>query len=123
MKVAVASIDDEIIASHFRQCERFVVVELQGEEIVGTEVRELSPQPHEHHGSNGHDHSDVVGLLADCCAVICGGMGSRIADDLSRYGIEPVVAMDCETPPETAAARFAAGRLRRGLPHACCCEH
>jgi len=117
MKIAVATLDDKTIASHFRQSDRFVVIDLQGESVVGTETREMR-RPEE-----SHDHSDTIQALADCCAVICGGMGGRVAEALSRYGIEPVVALDCDQTPEHAARQFVAGRLQRGTPHACCCEH
>ena len=123
MKIAVATFDDESISSHFRHSDRFAVVEVQGGKVLSTEARELQGhgQPHAH-DSAGHDHSDALGLLADCSVVICGGMGARIAEALSRYGIEPVVALECELTPENAALQFAAGQLRRGNPHGCCCE-
>ncbi len=121
MRIAIASTDDETLCAHFRHSDRFVVYDIQGGQIRDREVRTLDSSRNRSDDSGTHDHGEAIDLLADCCAVICGGMGSRVAADFSRYGIEPVVARDCERSPLETAALFAEGRLPRGSVHACCC--
>lgn len=117
MKVAVAipDADGDIIASHMRSTETFVVFETHAGQIQGREIRRL-PQTAE-----GHDA--FLRLLADCSAVLCGGMGSRVAESFSRYGIEPVVVVDVEQTPQEAVRGFLDGVLQRGAIHGCCCQN
>ncbi len=117
MKIAVAILDSDsdVIASHMRSTEEFAVFEVQAGQIQSKETRRLP------HSAEGHDA--FLRLLADCSAVLCGGMGSRVAESFSRYGIEPVVVVDVEQTPQQAVHGFLSGALRRGEIHGCCCQN
>lgn len=115
MRVAVAIQNGNELAIHFRQAEAFSVYEAQGGKIVREETRALE--------ATEHGHGQVIRLLADCCAVVCGGLGHRAAEEFSQYGIEAVVAADAELPPASLAQQFVDGTLRRGTVHACCGHH
>lgn len=118
MRIAVATPDDETIAAHFRTSDRFAVFDVRDDKLETLGIREYSKAMSEGH----HTHDDALRLLQDCCALICGGLGHRVANDLQQFGIEPVVALDCEMLPQDAARLFANGTLPRGVIHRCCCS-
>jgi predicted Fe-Mo cluster-binding NifX family protein len=119
MRIAVATHDDETISVHFRTSDRYAVFDVVDGRVETLGVREREAREEAGH----HDHDDTVSLLADCGAIICGGIGHRAAADLYRSGIQAVVAAQCETAPGEAARLFAAGTLPQGVIHSCCCGH
>ncbi len=122
MLIAIALDTEGNISQHFRATAAFAICEPAHGGMQLVETRTAAP--HEHHDEHvHHDHQEVTALLADCVALICGGMGGRAAQDLLRHGIDPVVTLDCTLTPLDAALRFTSGRLDRGTIHACCCEH
>jgi predicted Fe-Mo cluster-binding NifX family protein len=119
MRIAVATPDDTTINTHFRTSDRFAVFDAKGDTLESLGIREYNRAVEQ---SAQHSHDDTLRLLQDCCAVICGGMGHRVAQDLQQFGIEPVVALDCDLLPQDAARQFVNGSLERGEIHRCCCE-
>ncbi len=91
MKFAIPMADGKLTA-HFGHCREFAFVEVDGNEIKGTEV--LEPPPHEpgvlpkwlsEHGIN---------------VVIAGGMGVRAQGLLRETGIEVCVGASAIAPEE-----------------------
>jgi predicted Fe-Mo cluster-binding NifX family protein len=74
-----------------------------------------------HHGEHAHGHDAIVEALADCAAVLCGGMGRRAAQDLAASGIQPIT-VGAGVAPEEAVAAFLSGELDSGGGF-CCCGH
>ena len=124
VKVAVASDDGLTIGQHFGRTSYYVVLTLEGGEIVSSDTR---PKPghhtfsaREHHdsrsrGRHGCDagaqprHEAMARVVADCQAVIVGGMGWGAYQGLQACGIQPVVT-DVQDIRE-AILRYARGTL------------
>ena len=76
-----------------------MVFEVEDKQIKTREFRTNRHTPHaqglclgEHqHGAHNHGHDGVVGLLQDCAAVLCGGMGAGAAQALAQQGIQAFV--------------------------------
>lgn len=124
VKVAVASDDGLTIGQHFGRTSYYVVLTLEGGEIVSSETRPkpghhtFSPQ--EHHGSHSRGrhgcdsaaqprHEAMARVVADCQAVISGGMGWGAYEGLQACGIQPVVTDVRDL--RQAVLRYAEGSL------------
>jgi predicted Fe-Mo cluster-binding NifX family protein len=124
VKVAVASDDGVTIGQHFGRTSCYIVLTLEGGEIVSSETR---PKPGHHtfslqehhesrslgrHGCNAGvqpRHEAMARVVADCQAVIAGGMGRGAFEGLRAYGIQPVVTDVQDT--RQAVLRYAQGTL------------
>lgn len=124
VKVAVASDDGLTIGQHFGKTSCYVVLTLEGGAVVSSEIR---PKPghhtfsrQEHHGSHSRGrhgcdagaqpkHEAMARVVADCHAVIAGGMGWGAFQGLQTCGIEAVVT-DAQDLHE-AVLRYARGTL------------
>lgn len=114
MKIAIASEDGGSVSSHFGRSRCFVVFEAEDGRVAGHEVRAREGSGcagGEHRHDPPHTHEALVTLLADCDAVLCGGMGWRAAEELKAHGIEPVIMAE-PMAPEAAAQAFLDGTLR-----------
>ena len=129
MKIAVASVDGTSISQHFGRSNCFLVYDLEGNVVGGEVVRTNTSTAHaqgqchgEHqHHDHEHGHGDVVAALRDCSAVLCGGMGSRAAEELERHGIRPVVVRG-DVSPLDAVRQYAAGLLNSSTGFCRCHE-
>lgn len=128
MKLAVAGNESLSLSSHFGRSAFFVVFEVENGSIKGKEVRQNDLTPHARgectggdHSGRAHSHAAIVSGLQDCEAVICGGMGERMAQDLSARGIRPVV-INADCSAEQAVSRYLAGEIGTEKP-TCCCRH
>jgi len=136
MKIAVASADGETISRHFGRSACFLVFEVDGQSIVGKEVRDNTYTAHakgqcagghddheqdHHHHDQPHSHAEIVSALHDCHAVLCHGMGRLAADDLRHAGIEPVL-IGFDLTPEEAVKAYLAGQLQSGGTFCRCSE-
>lgn len=127
MRVAVACSGEQTISSHFGQSDRFVVFDLGDGKVLRSETvtNDAACGPHESGCGHEHDHREhcghesIINLLSGCEAVICQGMGPRIAMELAMHGIRPVVVSQVCTP-EQAALLYYMGRLPMGRPGSCC---
>ena len=125
MKIAIASADKTTVAEHFGTVPYFVVLEVEGEDIVKEEVREkpahkaLSKEE-EHaqvdasgrHGFTGTAsirHKEMGQVVNDCKAIIVGRMGTGAYEDLKELGFE-IIATDVKDIKE-AASLYAKGEL------------
>ncbi len=105
-KIAFPSEDGQYIAAHFGRAQGFVVVEIQGKQVVSRQFRindsheDLPGEPkdghHEHH--HGHNetpeeaqkkasaHGKIAAILHDVDIIIVNRIGPRAVDDLSALG-------------------------------------
>ncbi|MCX6054752.1 MAG: NifB/NifX family molybdenum-iron cluster-binding protein [Chloroflexi bacterium] len=105
MKIAIITDDGRAISQHFGRATHYMVLTIEEGKITNRELREkmghnqFSGESHEeHHGENHgmdeahHDrHAQMAGSIADCEAVICGGMGMGAYQSMLRLNIKPIV--------------------------------
>jgi predicted Fe-Mo cluster-binding NifX family protein len=123
MKIALVSDDEVTISQHFGRAAYYVVVAVEEGKIVGKETRAkaghrtFAPQPHgpapgERRGyapGSETKHQAMADSIADCDALITGGMGWGAFEHLKTSGIEPVVTDVADI--EEAALAYAGGSL------------
>lgn len=128
MRIAVPTNDGRNVSEHFGRCAAFLVFEIEDGEVRGCETRANPAHRLEgagdcsSHGHAPHSHADLVSTLADCAAVVCGGMGRRAADALTAAGIAAVVAPPAGSAQDAVLA-FARGELRPDNNALCRCSH
>lgn len=104
MKIAVITEDGKTISQHFGRAPYYLVVSVENGQIVARELRnklghnQFSNQGHEHgsgpHGTSSASHSkhtQMAATIADCEAVLCGGMGAGAYQSMVSLGIRPLV--------------------------------
>jgi transcriptional regulator with XRE-family HTH domain/predicted Fe-Mo cluster-binding NifX family protein len=124
MKIAVITEDGKTISQHFGQAHYYLVLTIEEGKIIGREMRDkmghnqFSTQPHAEgaqgagHGldSASHDkHVNMAEAIADCKALLCGGMGMGAYDSMRRLNIQPVVTELRDI--DAAAQAFVDGKL------------
>lgn len=100
MKIAI-TYDNGQVFQHFGRTELFKVYEVEGSEILSSEII----------GSNGTGHGALAGLLAayDIDVLICGGIGGGAQEALMEAGIQLVAGASGNVDEVVAA--FLAGEL------------
>jgi len=106
MKLAAVSEDEVNISQHFGRAPYYVVLTVEGNEIVGSETRPKAGHhtfaAHEHpklasgqrHGCDAGSeakHQSMAETIADCDLLIAGGMGWGAYESLKGYGIRPII--------------------------------
>ena len=94
MKIAVASNNGERVGQHFGRVRHFVVVTVEEGAIVEREVRDNVNRRHGTITAGEHGHGDcfdAVSVVADCDAMVVGGMGHGAAAKFREAGIRAVV--------------------------------
>lgn len=107
MRIAVVTDDGKTISGHFGRATHYLVAVVEDGRIITREMREkaghgaFANQPHdaEHHGK-GHGtgphaqarHDQMVETIADCEALICGGMGYGAYERVRQRGIRPIIS-------------------------------
>jgi predicted Fe-Mo cluster-binding NifX family protein len=106
MKIAAITDDGKTISQHFGRAPYYLVATVEGGQIVERQLREklghthFASQPHEPEGPGqmhgvsaaSHDkHMQMAEAIADCEALLCGGMGMGAYQSMVRLGIRPVV--------------------------------
>jgi predicted Fe-Mo cluster-binding NifX family protein len=111
MKVAVASEDGRSVSRHFGRAPFYVVLTIDDGAILDRAVRSKA----------GHDtfagaepspddkHRRMAGPIADCEALIVGGMGDGAVRSMLAMGIQPVLTDESDV--DQAGLRFARGDL------------
>lgn len=94
MLIAVASRDGREINQHFGHAERFLIYDVEGEE-----VRLVDEKKVERYCSYDLDHplrrhilNAIAGALAGCRAVVCAQIGQAPQMEMERLGINAYVA-------------------------------
>lgn len=130
MKIACISEDGKKISKHFGRAPYYLVLTIEGGQIVAREQREKishnhghtpggisivddehahSEHEHEHGAGHGldegahHTHAQMAGAITDCEALLCGGMGRGAYESLRRLNIRPIVT-DLEEVDAAVAA-------------------
>jgi predicted Fe-Mo cluster-binding NifX family protein len=124
MKIAAITDDGKTISQHFGRAPYYLVVTIEGGQIVDHKLRDklghaqFSNQPHEEEqagqphgmGAAAHDkHLRMSESIADCEAVLCGGMGMGAYQSMVARGIKPVVTDIRDI--DLAALAYAAGEI------------
>ena len=124
MKIAAITDDGKMISQHFGRARYYLVCTVEDGRITGQELRDKAGHhsfaPHEgadHHASGPHGfdpasrsrHTQMLSTIADCQAVLAGGMGLGMQRNLEEVGIRPLLT-DVEDIEEAVCA-FVEGRL------------
>lgn len=106
MKIAAITDDGKTISQHFGRAPFYLVFTVEDGQILGRELRDklghaqFANQPHESeqpgqpHGmdaSSHNKHLQMAEAIADCEALLCGGMGMGAYQSMVARGIKPVV--------------------------------
>lgn len=106
MKIAAITDDGKNISLHFGRAPYYLVVTVEDGMIVNRELRNkmghthFANQPHEEEapdmphgmGPDSHNkHLQMAEAIADCEALLCGGMGMGAYQSMQTRGIKPVV--------------------------------
>jgi predicted Fe-Mo cluster-binding NifX family protein len=106
LRIAVISDDGASISQHFGRAPYYVVLTVEGNEIVDSETRpkaghrafaaQAHPKlaPGERHGYDAGSqakHQSMAETIADCDVLIAGGMGWGAYESLKGYGIRPII--------------------------------
>ncbi len=124
MKIALITEDGKTISQHFGRAPYYLVLTIEGGKITHRELRnklghnQFSGQhsADESHGAGhgldaaSHDkHASMAEAIADCQALLCGGMGMGAYESMRRLNIQPVVTDLWDV--EAAVQAFIDGKL------------
>ncbi|MGA2514097.1 MAG: NifB/NifX family molybdenum-iron cluster-binding protein [Candidatus Limnocylindrales bacterium] len=123
MKIAIATDDGRTISQHFGRAAHYAVLTVENGTVVASEIRAKfsphvsGPEAHEEHETGPHGigptsdarHDQMAAAIADCSAVICGGMGQGASGRMKANGIRPIVTDIRDF--EEAAIQCATGRI------------
>lgn len=114
MKMAIASDDGKIVASHFGRTKGFVICAIEEGKEKSREYRVNTFTGHARGMEGaGHEHSDkhacILDALKDCKVVISHGMGQRLYIDLQNAGKE--VFITDEVDVDNVVQSYIAGKL------------
>lgn len=123
MKIAIVTDDGQTVSSHFGRAPYYAVLTVEHDEIVARELR-AKAAPHrtgvpgeEHpaglpHGTDPASqarHDQMAAVVADCAALVAGGMGRGAYDRLAALGLRPFITDVVEI--DAAALACAKGEL------------
>jgi len=105
MKIAVITDDGKTISQHFGRAPYYQVMTVENGQITNRELREklghshFANEPHEEIPGQPHGfspaaqdrHTRMTEAIADCQALLCGGMGAGAYRSVQERGITPFV--------------------------------
>lgn len=124
MKIAAITEDGKTISQHFGRAPYYLVLTIEEGKVVSREMRDKMghSQFHEEthagessgvgHGMDAQSHNKHISMaqaIADCKALLCGGMGMGAYESMRRLNIRPVVTDLRDI--ETAVQAFIDGKL------------
>ncbi len=122
MKIAIASDDEQTIASHFGRTRGFVIVDVDDSQISRQEFRLNTFTGHaqglEQSDCTTDRHRPILTALADCAVVISRGMGRRLYEDLRATGIQAIITD--RTDVQDALGAYISGQLEDHPEQGCC---
>ena len=94
MRIGIVTDDGTSVSPHFGMAKNYLVVEIEGREVKGKEMRpKKSHQPERgraHHADGeGASHGEMLSGVRDCEALVARGMGRPMYDAILQAGIEP----------------------------------
>lgn len=124
MKIAAITDDGKTISQHFGRAPYYLVLTIEEGKIVNREMREK--MGHSHFSSSSHSeethsaghgmdetshnkHVNMAETIADCKALLCGGMGMGAYESMRQLNIQPVVTDISEI--DTAVQAFIDGKI------------
>jgi predicted Fe-Mo cluster-binding NifX family protein len=108
MKIAVTSQNSRSVTEHAGVCRKFWIYDTNGDQVTGRQLLELS-KDQSFHAADPHASHPLDGVAV----LITGGMGAGLARRLAQRGIEGIVTN--ESDPDTAAAAYVKGTLKRDM--------
>jgi len=108
MKIAFPTLNGTTVTAHFGRTKGFVVVDVENDVETAREFREIDAGEHADPMHNRR-HESLVTTIADCDAVIAGGMGHPIQERLEAAGLE--VVLTGTRSIDDAVVAYAAGTL------------
>jgi predicted Fe-Mo cluster-binding NifX family protein len=124
MNIAAITDDGRTISQHFGRAPYYLVLTVEKGQILGRELRDklghahFVNQPHDPeqpvqlHGmdaSSHNKHLQMAEAIADCDALLCGGMGMGAYQSMLARGIKPVVTDIWDI--EQAVIAYVEGRI------------
>jgi len=125
MKIAFVTDDGMNISAHFGRAAYYLVVNVENGQEIGREMREKLGHTHFHaaeHQHGEHDsgvhgldpqsqsrHVSMLEAIADCDAVVCGGMGQGAVHSIQSSGKD--LRLTDERLIDQALQRFLTGNL------------
>lgn len=106
MKIAAITDDGHTISQHFGRAAHYLVVTVEDGKVVDRQMRdklghthftnephaaEMPGQPHGFDPVSQDRHTRMAEAIADCQALLCGGMGAGAYESMRSRGIRPVV--------------------------------
>lgn len=106
MNIAAITDDGKTISQHFGRAPYYLVMTVENGQIIRRELRNKlghahfanqphgPDQPNQPHGMDGASHNKHIQMseaIADCEALLCGGMGMGAYESMRALGIRPVV--------------------------------
>ena len=106
MKIAAITEDERTISQHFGRAPYYLVLTVENGQIIDRQRRdklghanfvndphvESAPgQPHGLDPASQDRHVQMAKAIADCDALLCGGMGQGAYESMRARGIRPVV--------------------------------
>ncbi len=131
MKIAAVTENGTQISKHFGRARQFLVFTVEDGKVVEQELRDkdaCDDNPHEHDTHVSQDtlqsgvsievgiasdldpHQQAVAIIADCDAVLAGGMGQGMYTNLQRVDVRPVLTRVGSI--EEALTAYLEGRLK-----------
>lgn len=124
MKIAVITDDGKVISQHFGRAPYYLVLTIEEGKVTNREMRDkmghnqFLEQSHVEaptgtgHGMDSSSHNKHVSMaevIADCKALLCGGMGMGAYESMRRLNVQPVVTDLVDI--EAAVQAFIDGKL------------
>ncbi len=120
LKIAVVTDDGKTISQHFGRARYYLVYDVQGGVIKGSEMRDKAAHhavdefhEHEEGGHHGPEadakHNSMLSNASDCEVLIARGMGWGAHEAIKGAGLKPFIT-DLELA-EDAAKAYVAGKL------------
>ncbi len=124
MKIAIITEDGKTISQHFGRAPYYLVLTIEEGKVTGSEMRDKMGHSHfkEQHaeegaqsGGHGRDaashnkHVSMAQTIADCEALLCGGMGMGAYESMRQLNIKPIVTNQVDI--EAAVKDFIDGKL------------
>jgi predicted Fe-Mo cluster-binding NifX family protein len=115
IKIAFPTDDGQVISSHLGQARFFRIITIENGQTQQTELREKMQHQHgDHHedpslGVQDHPGQVMLASIADCQALIAGGMGEPAYQRAASMGLQ--VYLTSEKSIDAAIAAYLSGSL------------
>ncbi len=120
LKIAVVTDDGKTISQHFGRAVYYIVYDVQGGVIKGSEMRDkaahhVGGEPHQHEEGGHHGpeadakHNSMLSNVSDCEVLIARGMGWGAHEAIKGAGLKPFITELVSA--EDAVKAYLAGKL------------